>query len=878
MKNTLFLFLGFAINLMAQTNLHAPEFSQAGFWKIENSGRDVFNFNIGWRFLKGDANNAEKFDFDDSKWNVVNTPHGLEYVSSEASGSNNYQGPAWYRKHFTVDKSSIGKVIKIHFEGVMGKCKIWLNGEKITEHYGGYLPFEADLTDKLKADEDNVLAVWVDNSDDPMYPPGKPQTELDFSYFGGVYRDVWMVVKNKIYITNPNAVNKVAGGGVFTHVESVSETQAKVLVMVDIQNDLRKKATVTATLNLRDPNGKIVAGYDKMVSLSAGKSKQIKNTFNITKPKLWAPWSPDLYRLEVRLTNKKQDNIDGVAIRLGIRKIEFKGIDGLFLNNKPYPGKLMGANRHQDHGYVGNAIPNNGQWRDAKILKNAGCDIIRAAHYPADPAFMDACDALGLFYIVATPGWQFWNKDPIFEARVYQDIRNMVRRDRNYACVIMWEPILNETDYPERFAKTAHETVHEEYPFQGAYTVCDYFMDGQEHYDVLYAHPWQIKSETEKRSSFTREWGDNVDDFFAHNSPSRVARGWGEHAQLVQAKHYAAPDYPFTTWNSLADTPPQKVGGTLWHAFDHQRGYHPDPFYGGLTDVFRQPKYSYHMFASQRDVSEKNDPMIFIAHEMTPFSEPDVQVYTNCDEVRLIVMERDTLYQKASDLKMAMKHPIITFKKVFDFMEMKKLFRSFKIDQVSIVAEGIIDGEVVARAVKKPSKRPSGIVLSLQNDGVPFTANGSDFVRVIASVVDEDGIVKRLNNSDLKFEVRGEGGIIGDASILANPRKLEWGTAPILVRSTLKPGKVIIKASVVDEGAQTPLSGELEIESISSTDRFIYSELGVENVNSKGISSQKDSQDVLLEKIKKIERELNTYRLKEVEIQQKNFDEGKKKN
>lgn len=118
-----------------------------------------------------------------------------------------------------------------------------------------------------------------------------------------------------------------------------------------------------------------------------------------------------------------------------------------------YPYPLIGANRHQDFAVVGNALSNSLHWRDAKKLRDAGLRVIRNAHYPQDPAFMDACDELGLFVIVNTPGWQFWNDEPIFAQRVYSDIRNMVRRDRNHPSVWMWEPILNETWYPEDFAK-----------------------------------------------------------------------------------------------------------------------------------------------------------------------------------------------------------------------------------------------------------------------------------------------------------------------------------------------------------------------------------------------------------------------------------------
>ncbi len=880
---------------MAKNNILLSEYSKAGFFEVKNSGREVFNFNVGWRFLKGKAALAELSDFDDSAWEVVNCPHGLEWISTESSGSNNYQGEAWYRKHFSIESSIENKELSLYFEAVMGKCKVWLDGELLAEHFGGFLPFSVNLTGKLKAGKNHVLAVWADNSNDPDYPPGKAQDVLDFSYFGGIYRDVWLVAKNAVFVSDSNNAGIVAGGGLFVRTTSIADSHASINIQADIRNESAKTENVQVLLLLKDADGQLVSQSAVQVKIDSHSSAKINKDLKVEQASLWSPANPYLYRLEVLVQNKKKETIDGVATKVGVRIIDFRGKEGFFLNNKPYQGKLMGVNRHQDHAYVGNALPNLGQWLDARILKDAGCDIIRAAHYPVDPAFMDACDALGLFYIVATPGWQFWNEKPIFAQRVFDDIRNMVRRDRNHPCVLMWEPILNETWYPDDFAQKVHQLVHEEYPYQGAFTVCDAEAKGQEHFDVIYSHPFEsgfwsnkyantpenvkklmIHYEKENRCIFTREWGDCVDDWNSHNSPSRVSRGWGEHAQLVQVNHYANPDYIYTCWESLHQTPPQHVGGALWHSFDHQRGYHPDPFYGGIADVFRQPKYSYYLFASQRDVSENNAPMVYIAHEMTPFSEKDVTVFTNCEEVRLIVLGKDTLTQKPADQGLKMPHPMVVFKDVFDFMELKSLNRQRKSSQACLVAEGFIGGKVVARYEKRPALRPAKIVLSIENKGMTLEANGSDFVTVVASVTDAAGNVKRLNNSTIRFDVEGEGELLGGAENEANPRKLEWGTAPALIRSMLKSGVIKVKASLIDEGINTPVAGELVFETIPARDQMIYGETGhATSCNSVSSERKETDNSELLMKLKQLEAELKEYKLREVERQQQEF-EGKK--
>ena len=866
----------------------AFEYSKAGFLEVPNSGRKVYNFNVGWRFIKGDVKGAYQVNFEDSRWHIVNCPHGLELLPAEASGGKNYQGPAWYRKHFSPPNELKQKQVKLHFEAVMGKSKVWLNGELVAQHFGGYLPFSVDLTGKLNFGEENVIAVRADNSDDPNYPPGKPQASLDFTYFGGIYRDVWLVSTESVFVTNPNDENEVAGGGLFVHYENLSEKKVDVVVKTHVRNVTNIKKNVRIKYRLKNNKENIVAHKTYQNNIEKNNGHSIIEKLTVKNPELWSPQSPTLYRLEVVIEG--DDKIyDGVAQRIGIRKIEMRGKDGLWLNNKPYQGKLMGSNRHQDFAYVGNALPNNGQMRDAKILKKAGCDIIRAAHYPLDPAFMEACDALGMFCIVATPGWQFWNDKAKFEQRVYSDIRNMVRRDRNHPSVIMWEPILNETWYPEHFAGRVHNIVHDEYPYQGAYTVSDSHAKGQEVFDVIYSHPYksdfyqnnyentkrnreklQIDYQKEDRCIFTREWGDCVDDWSSHNSPSRVARDWGEQAQLVQMQHYANPDYVYTCWETLHQTPKQHIGGALWHSFDHQRGYHPDPFYGGLTDVFRQPKYSYYLFASQKNV--KSEPMIYIAHEMTPFSESDVKVLTNCDKVRLTIYERDTLVAYPDQKKIEMPHPIVTFEDVYEFLDVKTLHRDGKADQASLIAEGIIDGQVVARHKKMPAKRPSKINLSMKNQEIPIVANGSDFVVITASITDQDGNIKRLNNSTIRFEIEGQGVLIGNQTNQGNPRKIAWGNAPILVRSTTKAGEIKIKAQLLNEGINTPAADELIIKSVPYSAEMIYSEEGKIYYEGNNVLNHEKSESELKQKVQQLEKELNKLRMKDVERQQEEFE------
>ena len=796
---------------------YRPQVSVAGFIPLSGSGRDIYNFNPGWRYYKGDMERAETVELDDSDWEVVATPHSVELMPAEASGCRNYQGPVWYRKWFVIPAATRGKQVFIHFEAVMGKQKVYLNGHLVKEHLGGYLPFNIDLTaNGIQAGDSCLIAVMADNSDDKSDPPGKRQYTLDFSYHGGIYRDVWMIAKSDVSITDAVDAGKVAGGGVFIHYGRISEKKADILIDTEVRNNGKRQRKVEVESSWVDATGTLIKRVVAMVHLDAGQSKTVNQKIEVRQPHLWSPDSPYLYRVESRVKEGK-NTLDGGITRAGIRKAEFKGKEGFWLNGKPF-GQLIGANRHQDFAYVGNALPNSGQWRDAKKLRDAGCRIIRVAHYPQDPSFMDACDELGMFVIVATPGWQYWNKEPEFARLVHENTRQMIRRDRNHACVLMWEPILNETRYPLDFALEALRITKEEYPYPGRpVAAADVHSAGvEENYDVVYGWPGDDeKTDSPEQCIFTREYGENVDDWYAHNNNNRASRSWGERPLLVQALSLAK------SYDEMYRTTGKFIGGAQWHPFDHQRGYHPDPYWGGIFDAFRQPKYAYHMYRSQTapDLNHplaECGPVVYIAHEMSQFSDADVVVFSNCDSVRLSVYDGTKSWTlPVIHAKGHMPNAPVVFKNVWNFWEARDYsYVQKKWQKVNILAEGIINGKVVCAQKKMPSRRSTKLRLRIDSQGVPLVADGSDFVVVIAEVTDDNGNVRRLAKENIVFTIEGEGEIIGDRSINANPRTVEFGTAPVLVRSTSKAGKIRIKAHVQFEGTHAPTPAEIEFESV----------------------------------------------------------------
>lgn len=804
-----FYLLIIALFLNVNCALFAGEtrFSTAGFFAVDGAKREVHNFNPAWRFYKGAVKDAHLIDFDDSKWEGANLPHGLEILGEDASGGCNYQGEAWYRKEFTVEHAD-GRLM-IYFEGAMGRSEVWVNETLVAEQFGGYLPFAADITDVVKGDgAKNVVAVMVDNSDDTTYLPGTKQSKLDFAYLGGIYRDVYLIYTPEVHVTLPEISRTVASGGVFVATLAAQDKSAELAVATEVANNSDKSKRVIVKSILEDLSYNEITRVQSRITISKGASQVVKQTLKSNDVELWHPDEPNLnyVKTEVWVDGELEDCF---RTRIGVRYLEMLGEKGMYINGEPFDKKLIGANRHQDYVYVGNALPNSGQWRDAKLLREGGCNVVRAAHYPMDDAFYDACDELGLVATTATPGWHFFNDvEPIFEERVYDDTRRVVRKDRNRPSIFMWETALNETpQQPERALKNMHIVAHEEYPYHGLFTVADMQEALKGGMDLHY------HGTDPAVNSFTRECGDGseVDSWYSHNAITRIKMEWGERALVGQAERLAS------IFGNLNSTNKSRLGGALWAGIEHQRGYHPDPFWGGLLNVYRLPKYSYYLLKSQTNA----EPMVHIAHELTQASNADIIVYSNCDEVRLsyngVVIGTQKPASK-SNYK-GLSHAPFVFEDAFNLLDVKKLVSGKMIFKAEMVAEGIINGEVVAKQSKLYPLRSHALTLEIASEGVDLVADGSDFVPVRAIVVDENGTKKVMASEYIYFQVEGEGSLVGGASNNANPMKSQMGVSTALVRATTQAG--VIRISAHSPGLE---SATIEISSVASPTKLAYDE------------------------------------------------------
>lgn len=773
--------------------------------KAYSSERKTLNMNTDWAFYRGEIEKGANLKLNDESWIPVVLPHVMQLEKKHCGGNSIYDGTGWYRRYFTLSNIYKGKRVVVSFEGVMTNCEVYLNEEKVAEHYGGYLGFTVDLTEHIKWDKTNLLAVKVTAGHDPLTPPGKPQERMDFYYYSGIYRDVRMIITENVYITDPLQEDITAGGGQFVTFPEVSRRHACTHVATHVRNKTSKDLSVDVLSQLIDDSGIVVAETKNNFWLEKQSDQCMSQELQLDNPKLWHPYTPYLYTLRTCII-QHGNILDETSQQIGIRTIRYTVKDGFFINGEKL--YLRGANRHQAFPHVGDAAANSMQERDVIGLKRGGYNAVRAAHYPSDPAFLDACDRYGLLVVECIPGWQFYNPDSIFIKRLYEVGKGMIRRDRNHPFVILWETALNESRYPVALAKGLFEMAHAEYPGDQMYTAGDYFghTDMEDYYDVFYKQVSKFPKDGDVMSNyledfisikplFTREWGDGVGE------KPRVSLVENEEEQMKQCRSRLEQlnGHGYFDWCML-DANPYMGGHFVWSYNDYARGSEDETMYSGVVDMNRYPKFSYFMLQSMRDPSISqpglyDGAMVFIASynasEKYVSSTSDIMVFSNCDEVRLYRngkkigtqtrAERTPFYQSIVE-----KGGSPAF-----------VFNAGGYEAGTLEAEGVIGGKVVARhRVTTPGKAHC-LRVNIKTENVAPVADGSDMIPVYIIVCDQHG--SRVYDSNLKVNIRvfGEGVLIGDtiSRIGVTPQTVEGGIAFAWIRTTRKAGNIQVEAT-----------------------------------------------------------------------------------
>lgn len=710
-------------------------------------------YDKGWQFFSSENTLDLATAKQQTNWKIVDIPHTPKIEPLIVMDQ--FQGDAWYKKTITADANWKNKQVSIKFESAMNVAEVWLNGEKLTTHVGGYLPFTVNLTEKLKWDAPNELIVRLDNRDNPVTGP-KPLKDLDFNTYGGIYRHVYLQINNDLHISDAVAAGKTASGGIFVQYPQVSAEQASIKVKTHLVNLHTDPKQFRVVQKLMDGDKVVVDQTSDLHTINGKSDAENSIELALKSPRLWSPKAPNLYNLVTRIY-EGDSLVDEQTTRIGIR--EFKWVENqLFINGEKT--FLRGVNRHQEYPYIGYATSDAADYRDAVKIKSAGFDYVRLSHYPHSPAFMAAADELGLVLLDSILGWQYFSEDPAFQAQIQQTCRDLIRRDRNHASVMAWECSLNESWMTEPFIDSLTNIIDEEYP--GAMSAgwqeygYDIYLQARQHRLEHYKTPTKpyIVSEYGDWEYYAMNAGLNQTawaNLLQADRSSRQLLSDGEKRLLQQASNIQEAH------NDNFNTPAFADG--FWVMFDYNRGYAPDLESSGIMSIDRLPKYSYYFYQSQRDAEEKSDkfssgPMVFIASEWTETSLLDVRVFSNADEVELLLngklIAKQTPDQNNNTKNL--KHPPFTF-----------AVEKFEAGELKAIAYKA--GKAVAEHKVVTPSAATTMRMSVDSSGKAPQAGVKDAVFVYAQLVDSNGNPVRTSNVAVKFSVSGKATLVSPAEV-----------------------------------------------------------------------------------------------------------------
>lgn len=777
-------------------------------------------FDNDWLFIKGTIEGAEKPNYDDSAWRRLDLPHDWSIedlpilnspIDSTAVGGVNtgffVGGTGWYRKHFNIPSAQKGKRLYLQFDGIYMNADVWLNGDHIGNHPYGYTSFYFDITSSILFGRENVLAVEVKNE-------GKNSRWYSGS---GIYRHVWLIQTDPVHI---------AIWGVAVTTPTISKTGSQVRAMIKIKNQTAATNEITLISTVFDPNGRKKGREETKAEIKADSTIEVEQNIYIESPEFWSIETPLMHKIfsEVYLGSSLKDK---VATAFGIREISFDSQNGFQLNGKTV--LLKGGCMHHDNGPLGAAAYNRAEERRVELMKASGFNAIRCAHNPPSPAFLDACDRLGM--LVIDESFDMWAvaKNPqdyhlYFDRWWKRDIESMVFRDRNHPSVIMWS-IGNEV--PERAAP-----------------------EGVRRSQMMGDYIRKIDS-SRPITSAVNGLNPDKDPFFATLDLCgyNYAVG-GDHWQesLYEKDHkrmpnriiYCAESYPleaYGSWMAVLDFP-YVIGDFVWTGFDYlgessigwlgywqnQNFYPWSHAYCGDLDIcgFKRPQSYY------RDALWQNGkkPSIFVVppepsfrsnpqkqawskwewhdviaswnwkgHENKPFS---VRVYNSSESVELFLNEK-SLGKKVTNRQ-------------------NEWIASWLVpyQQGILKASSYSGSEIIATSELHTAGEVKAI--HLIPDRAKIFADGQDICYVTVLLLDSLGVRNPLAENLVKFEISGPGTIIAVGS--SNPKSLEsykkperrayQGRCLVIVKSKRETGKIRLQAT-----SNGLLSAQTEIETTS---------------------------------------------------------------
>ena len=372
--------------------------------------------NDQWRYAPGNIEGSAAGDFDDSGWQRINLPHTWNATDAFDKITPYRRGIGWYRKSLVINPDLRGKRLFLYFEGANQVADVFVNGRHAGQHVGGYTAFIFEITDSVQYARPNIVAVRVDNSPNPDIPP----LNADFTFYGGIYRDVWLLATSQVHID----VMDHASPGIFI----AANPDGTVHIKGTVVNQSGRAAHLRVVNRVLDADRNLVARTNSIgASFSA--------TTAVADPHLWSPSTPYLYRVRTEVY-EGDTLVDAVENPLGFRSYTIDPQHGLTLNGQPL--KLVGTNRHQDYAGLGNALSDDLHRRDVRLIKETGFNFLRLAHYPQDPAVLDEADRAGLVIWEEIPVVNLINISSAFAENSERMLVEMIRQHYNHPSIFFW--------------------------------------------------------------------------------------------------------------------------------------------------------------------------------------------------------------------------------------------------------------------------------------------------------------------------------------------------------------------------------------------------------------------------------------------------------
>lgn len=710
-------------------------------------------------------------EWNDNHWEIVQLPHDWSYkqdfdrVNGVPSSGYKPRGIGWYRKKFKLEEADNGKQLLLEFDGIASRATIYFNGSVLKRHFTGYTSFTVDISDRAYyGDHPNILAVRVD----ALEPEG-------WWYEGaGIYRHVWLTKKSAVHI---------AHHGVWVRPEKVNDADWLTHVETTVENENEQTTAFTLHTRIMDAKRQLITESHSSGTIEAYSKATVTQPLPIENPLLWDVDAPHLYTLESELSVNGA-TVDSTVTTYGYRTIRICPDQGFFLNEKPL--KLKGTCNHQDHAGVGVAVPDGLQEYRIQRLKEMGSNAYRCAHHNPTAELLDACDRLGMLVMDE-------NRNFDSSSEGLTQLEDMVRRDRNHPCVIMYslfnEEPLQGTPVGRKMFKRMYRTVKQLDPArpvlgamnggvmedEGAADVMD--ITGINYMEWSYdkfkeKHPQQPMIGSETVSAFSTR-GEYVNDPIKQrfNSYDQERAPWG--ATVRQS------------WKDIA-TRDYMMGTFVWTGFDY-RG-EPTPYewpsintHFGIMDTCGFPKDAYYLYqAFWRD-----EPILHILPHWNWRGQEgeliQIMTHTNCDEVMLYINGKSISKQSIDRYEQA----------VWEVPYEPGVVRM----------EGYRNGELVK--VTEVETTEEATTLQLVPQKKTLDGDGRDAIAVNVYAIDAQGRFVPTDQRKITFDVSGSGQILGvgngdpncHEADNASDRSLFNGCCQVILQSDVGKEQLVLRAS-----------------------------------------------------------------------------------